>query len=307
MADHKRQHYVPRCYFKPFSLEGDGVAINLYNISSAKAVQNVSVRGQCAKNYLYSSDLRLESALKKLEDEYAYILRLLQDHSYQPSQDDLFFLRGFAYMQHARTEMAIRRMREQHEGLHTAVFEGKPGTPPDRDLSDRALMLDSMRAYMGTRHLIEDLKVCILRNQTQHDFITSDDPSVFTSRFYVQKLRRRNFGLASSGAQFFLPLTPRLLLICYDSSVYTVPGKIGCWVTITKPSDVIALNELQYLKAAENIYFADWGCGDHVMKMFDAVSARRPESWCEYTVLVPNGFTEQGEHYRRATEEKRRG
>lgn len=304
MPNHKRQHYVPRCYLRPFSLDDAGAAINLYNIPRSRAVQNASVKGQCAKDYLYGVNRGLERALQAFEGEYARVLRVLRDETQQPNQKDLAYLRGFAFLQYARTDMAIKRMRMLQEGMHNTIYEGRSVTPPDLDLSDRTMMRDSMRQYSGLRRYIEDLKICIIKNQTQSDFITSDDPSIFTSRFYTQWLRKQNYGLASSGALIFLPLTPRQVLMCYDGNVYTVPDKRGCWVSITRQADVLALNEVQYLKAAENIYFSRWDDRDRVEREFYEVSPRRPTSWWKFTVLVPDGFVEKGERYRRATKDE---
>jgi hypothetical protein len=305
MPGHKRQHYVPRCYLKPFSVEAAGAAINLHNISSSRAVRNAPVKGQCAKDYLYGHDIGLERALQRFEGEYARVLRVLEGSMEQLAAADLDLLRAFAYLQYSRTDMAMRRMRIMQEGMHNALYEGRPITPPDLDLSDRAMMRRSVRAYTDLRKFIEDLKVCIVKNETHHDFITSDDPSIFTSRFYVQRLRDISFGIASSGALFFLPLTPRLLLMCYDGNVYTVPEKRGCYASIISEADAFALNELQYLKAAENIYFSRWDDRNRVEQEFRRVSPQRLQSWCRLTVLVPDGFSERGEHYRRATDEER--
>jgi len=85
------------------------------------------------------------------------------------------------------------------------------------------MMLRSMRTYFDRREYIEDLKISIVKNETHPDFVTSDDPSIFTSRFHFQKLRQPNFGIGSSGALFFLPMTPTLLLMCHDGDVYTIP------------------------------------------------------------------------------------
>jgi hypothetical protein len=42
MASHKNQHFVPRCYLKPFSLDGKGFAINLYgNYMDSKAMKDM--------------------------------------------------------------------------------------------------------------------------------------------------------------------------------------------------------------------------------------------------------------------------
>lgn len=307
MPDYKRQHYVPRCYLKPFTLDDAGAAINLYNIPRSRAVQNAPAKGQCAKNYLYGHDLELERVLQLFEGEYARIIRVLQEATKQPTMQDLAALRDFAYLQYARTDMAIKRMRIMQEGMmHNVIFEGRPVTPSDLDLSDRAMMLTSLQLYVDIREYIEDLKNCVIKNETRFDFVTSDDPSIFTSRFHIQKLGVNSFGMVSSGALFFMPLTPRLLLMCYDGSVYTIPNKKSCYTSITSKGDVSALNELQYLKAAENIYFSRWDDRDRVEREFHEVSPRRPQSWCNFSVWVPDGSTEEGDRYRRATEKETR-
>ena len=306
MPGHKRQHYVPRCYLKPFSLDGGGVAINLYNIPLAQAVRNAPVKGQCARDYLYGVDPGLERALQNFEGEYARIIRELQGSTGRLTENDLSMLRSFAYLQYARTEMAMRRARMMHEGMQNAIYEGRPVTAPDLDMSDRTMMLHSMRVYWEMREFVEDLKVCIVQNETRRNFFTSDDPSIFTSRYYVQRLGTRVFGLASSGALIFMPITSRLLLMCYDGDVYTIPDKRGHYVSITSQADVLALNELQYLKAAENLYFSLWDDRDRVDREFLEISSQRPDSWCIFSVLVSDGFTDEGKRWRRATEEERK-
>jgi hypothetical protein len=303
MPDHKRQHYVPRCYLKPFSLDRAGAAINLYNIPRLQAARTAPVKGQCARDYLYGEDLRLERALQEIEGEYARILRAVEQGT--QTQVDLAVLRGFAYLQYSRTDMAMRRRRMAMEGMHDAIFEGRQVRREEIDVSDRTMMRDSMKTYLETREYVEDLKVCIVKNETGVDFVTSDDPSVFTSRYYVQRRGDNKFGLSSSGALFFLPLTPRLLLLCYDGLVYTIPDKNGAYVIITDQDDVFALNELQYLKAVSNIYFSNWGDRERIAREFCDVSARRPTTWYEVTTWVLDHVEGDVERYRCATEDER--
>ena len=40
-----------------------------------------------------------------------------------------------------------------------------------------------------------------------------------------------------------------------------------------------AINELQHIKAADNIYFKDWSTRDQVAAEQDLVKALRPELW----------------------------
>jgi hypothetical protein len=40
MPAQKNQHFVPKCLLKPFTLNGDGKAINVFNLARQQAIQN---------------------------------------------------------------------------------------------------------------------------------------------------------------------------------------------------------------------------------------------------------------------------
>ena len=99
MPDHKSQHFVPRCYFKAFSLSEEGAAINLFNIRSEKCVQNAPVKGQCARNYLYGENLKLEKSLQWYEGEYAGVISTLLSDPSSMSDGDIYNLRECMFLQ----------------------------------------------------------------------------------------------------------------------------------------------------------------------------------------------------------------
>ena len=171
MPDHKRQHYVPRCYLKPFSLNAADAAINVFNITNRRSIRNAPIKGQCARNYLYGEDLRLEHILQSFEGEYARSLRSVQNIRGEIAPRDIETMRGFSYLQYARTEMAMQRTKMLQEGLHNTIYNGRNVTPPDLDVSDRAVMLHSMLMYAKTRENIDDLKVCLIRNVSEVEFM----------------------------------------------------------------------------------------------------------------------------------------
>ncbi len=306
MPDHKNQHYVPRCHLKPFSLNGEGAAINVFNLPLCRPIQNAAVRGQCAKHYIYGTNLGLEKSLQDLEGQYANVVRVIKDAVRQPSAKELGLLRGFALLQYQRTDMAARRTRAMHEGLHKAIYDGRRvRNVPELDLSRRRMMLETLQMWARVHKVIDDLKICIINNGTPIDFVTSDDPSVMVSKFLAQREKTNNFGMQSSGVLFFLPLTPRHCLMCYDGDVYRVPEKQGCLLPITDAYDALAVNELQFLKAAESIYFSRWDDRNYIGKAIEAVSRRRPKRWSRFATFVPDGKTEFGERFRLATDGER--
>jgi hypothetical protein len=84
-----------------------------------------------------------------------------------------------------------------------------------------------------------------------------------------------------------LALSPRFLFIAYDGRVYTMADKHGETVTLDNVSDVRALNELQYLKASENIYFANWSDRELIAGEFEQAQPRRINAWSVVRVAVP--------------------
>ena len=303
MAKNKNQHFVPKCYLKPFTQINNGKFISLYNINKYKLIEKASIKNQCSRNYFYGEDLSLEGILSLVEGEYAKILARLQANS-SLQENDLFTLKRFALLQHMRTEHSIKRAQIQTEQLNSAVSNKKyiTGTP-QLDTSHRETMLSTMMLYSEVQGSIDDLKVCICLNTSKDNFVTSDDPSVFTNRFYLQKKKIKSFGLGSAGTCFFLPLTPRYLMICYDGGVYTIPNKKSAFIEVNK-KDVEALNELQFLKSSNNIYFSDWSNRHDVTIQFKKSEQKRPTSWCETQIFIKDKSYTNGERFIKSTEKE---
>jgi hypothetical protein len=46
-----------------------------------------------------------------------------------------------------------------------------------------------MRIFAEEMDIIDDLKLCLIRNRTSIPFVTSDDPAVMTNRWYLADYR----------------------------------------------------------------------------------------------------------------------
>jgi hypothetical protein len=162
--------------------------------------------------------------------------------------------------------------------MQDAIFTTRE-TKENLDLSEEEIIRMSLSTTVQTWHLSDDLKVCLLRNDTEHPFLTSDDPAIVTNRLHLQKLKAPTFGLMSSGLLFILPLTPRICALCYDGDVYSVENRNG-WALVKTSSDVAAINQHQYLKCGQNIYFPIWVKLTCLEKEFQSASGRRlAQSW----------------------------
>ena len=211
MASNKNQHFVPRCYLRPFSVNCDKKEINLYNIDRKKFIEGAPLKHQCSKNYFYGKDLNLEKALQFTEGAYSSVIRDVLKPGYHLTDDHRQFFRTFWLLQHLRTEAASRRSVEMSEGIKEFMGE----EAHKFRMSIRDAVLQAMHIFVEEMHIVDDLKICLLKNRGSIPFYTSDDPAVLTNWWYLEDRRTvgTSFGLNSAGDILLLPLSPKVL--CY--------------------------------------------------------------------------------------------
>lgn len=296
MPHNKNQHFVPRCLLRPFTLGGNGTAINVFNISRERPIWNAPVKSQCSRDYFYGHDGATESILASLEGEFAAILRRLQEHE-MPNDDEKNRLLLFALVQSRRTAATIDEMKLQQEDFKDKIFAGRQEQRHELDLSHDEIVAMSMRMSVDMLKYASDLKISILLNRTSTDFVISDNPSVLTNRLHLQRWNNRNFGLSNSGAIFSLPLSPYLSFIAYDRAAYTI-GNSSNFVEIKKDADVSALNELQVLSANENIYFSQRSASEAISELLRASHEERQKPTFRNTMLILHSENSDSKTYR---------
>lgn len=282
MASQKNQHFVPKCYFKPFSVGREGKAINIYNIKLKKVIENAPVKGQCSKNYFHGKDLSIENALVFLEGKYASAIRDISETKGISKERDSW-IRTFMCFQHHRTEYAVIKHRLAQVEMTALVSDD---ILYEYDMTDEEIIKYSLQMASDTTEIVNDLKFFILNNDTPRSFVASDDPSILSNRFYIQRLKNESFGMASSGIFLLMPISPKLAAVMYDGNVYTIPGKQGGKVTISTVRDIESVNVHQILSARENIYFSDLSEAIHIRSDVDKYEFRRPAKWHNLTQLV---------------------
>lgn len=292
MASNKNQHFVPKCYLKAFTEHGENAAINLLNLDRERCIVGAPVKNQCSGDYFYGQDAALEKAIQSVEGEYAAAVARIQLPGYALLDHDRDVLRIFMLMQHMRTEAASLRSLEMFGGMEDVIEpSGIPGFKP----SIKEAVQMAMRNFAQMFHIVDDLKVCLVRNRTARPFVSSDDPAVLANRWHMEDRRARGKspGLSSSGTVIFLPLTPRVLCIAYDGDVYSMPHERG-WTEANKERDVVAFNEQQFLNARANIYFREWDDRHWVLNSYQAIAGLRLPSRHRVTYAAYDG--ENGSH-----------
>lgn len=247
---------MPRCYLRPFAVSGADAAINLYNIDRQKLIQGAPLKHQCSGDYFYGRDQALEEGIQAVEIAYAEVLRNISKPGYVLSDDHRSVLRDFWLLQHLRTEAASKRSVEMNESMMCTT--GISDQYPDYRLEIREAVQIAMGAFAESMHIVDDLKICLIKNRTSVAFITSDDPAVLTNRWHLQTNRAKgmSFGPAAAGTLLLLPMTPRVLCLGYDGDVYSVANYQG-WAEIRRDQDAEAFNEHQFLNCRANVFLQD--------------------------------------------------
>ncbi len=274
MASNKNQHFVPRCYLRPFTIDGSSSAINLYNIDRQKFIERAALKHQCSGDYFYGKDPFLERAIKGIEDRYANSSRELLKPGYILTDEHRYVLRVFWLLQYLRTEAASQRSVEMTEAVQDVI--GQTGFSFRCEIREAVQM--AMKTFAVSMDSIADMKICLLRNRTGTPFVTSDDPAVLTNRWHLESTRAEghSFGLHSAGDILLLPVSPKILCIGFDGDVYSVPDRNG-WTDVRRDADVEAFNQRQFLNCRANVFVQDSANFKQVHESFLKAAPRRPE------------------------------
>lgn len=274
MATNKNQHFVPRCYLKAFSKDGEGLAINLFNIDRKRMIQNAPLKHQCSKDYFYGEDQQLENAIQFTEGTYGSIVKKVLSSGYKFTDDHKEFLRVFWLLQYLRTESASRRQVEMFEGMNITFG----GMPDEFVPSIKEAVLNSMHVFAKEIDIVNDLKACLIKNKSDVRFVTSDDPAIMANRWQQSDYRARGtgFGLRTAGLLALLPLSENVMFLAYDGDVYSVPNK-DCWAICKNNADARAFNQFQYFNCRANIFLRNVESESEVASSLDQALPHRPK------------------------------
>lgn len=256
----KNQHYVPQFYLRNFS--NDEKVFHLLNLSSGKNVDRARIKCQCSEDYFYGNDGLIEKNLGAVEEECSQWLK--QCLSWDDPKKELpviirCWLARFAAIQYMRTKKNIEFFSDSdklYSKLLSSLYERDygPDSIPDiykeKDYSNLP-GLSFIAAILNCGALI-DLTAVLLDNETDEDFVVSDNPVVFQNPL-IEKFAQQNCsGFCTRGLQIYYPLSPRRMVCLYDADAYKYEGRNI--IRISSKRDVESLNNLQFMNADKNVY-----------------------------------------------------
>src|SRR3989338_6178963 len=300
MVKHKKQHYVPKFYFRLFS--EDGHNIHIFNLRKAKIF--VGPFKNCAtEDYFYNKNTKLEENYSSLETKFSESIRkLLKNGLSSLTEKDYFFLLMFILFQHSRTKREKVLANELTKQFTDSVM--KPTFLASNIFKESGLSksaVDELKITYPADHLfvilnsllgvplIHDLIPLILQNKTKKDFIFSDAPVVFYNMLLKSEKEYGTIGLQNIGLQLFCPLNKDIMLMLYDSSVYEIATENI--LKITEDGDIDAINSLQFFNCEDNIFFANVKKKADILELHTKLTplSKSKQSFIIEKELIPDG------------------
>ena len=193
MTGHKSQHFVPQHYLRGFS--SDGGSVRLCHLKSGQIVPNASIKNQCCGHYFYGKDRRIEHALASMEGDDETVLKQVRDTLQLPNDSgDRAHLSLIALVLNGRTQKNVGQIAETVSAIKTEtarrmVERNLIEAPPDITIDDIRLKdTDNLAPKMAIESAIDhlclmsDLRMKLLLAPVDHEFVTSDHPTVITNQ-----------------------------------------------------------------------------------------------------------------------------
>jgi hypothetical protein len=271
MANKKNQHYIPKFYLRNFSYDGNNCEIGIFNIFNEKYVTRAKLKTQGSKNFFYGVDGEVENNLAKIESILAKLIKNIISNKTPPKKnsDEHFVLLLFVAITEARNPVRIEVFKKHFSQMEEKLKELSPDVEMDKffpELTHEEHIKLSFSSVDEVIHHINDLDFKILINKTSNPFITSDFPIVKYNQFLEQKKwKHSKSGYALVGLKIFIPLSPELTIVFFDSSIYKIGNKKDRTVVITKKEDIDQLNILQFVNCLSTIFFNKMITEDYIL------------------------------------------
>lgn len=274
----KKHHYVPQFYLKNFSSTDSKRLINCYSIKNNEFYRNVSIKNQACRQHFYDLDGKAETFLSEVESLFApTISRLISDPELIANYDTRQVVLYFLVLSHIRTTKFLAN----HEYIFSQMADYLGHVHPEyRDEIDAGLRPSpqtrgrlTISAVPDGVESISDLHVLTLLNDTERDFVTSDTPVNLYNQFLEEKkYLRSSRGMSLLGTMLFLPLTSKLMVFAYDSSVYDFNLENE---QITNRDDINSINKIQMLHSEQNIFYQSLYSEKWIKKYINIINCYR--------------------------------
>lgn len=254
-----KQHYVPRCYMKNFSIvKGSGKKkkqlIAFYQFDEKLLKENIPTESICYKKYFYGEDGKIEKEFATKETKWAEVLKdIVSTDTYNLDKKQENLIKEFAIFQYCRTLAMYNHgknmMSEFMENIISKDISHNEKNMRKEEISKKIenelRASDMINSCENLIEIIDDLNISLIKFNTEKKLITSDMPIIMINPFSPNQV-----GIAMVGIIILFPVAPDKLVMICDGKVYT-----NCknFMTICNEDDVINLNKYQMISAEERI------------------------------------------------------
>lgn len=253
----KNQHYVPQFYQRNFS--NDDKNIGAYVLEKSKYIPTAPIKTQSSGDYFYSDNMKIEKTLGSMEGMANKVIKkILEAPLERLSKEDEYTLYVFTMLQAGRTNFQIDLIKESanlfvRNTLKKIIELKREYGDADEvaDITDEIIDRVELKfnsvgmMALGTQaQLVNtciDLDYKIIINKTDKAFMTSDNPAVIYDVFMERM--KQIYALGSRGLMIYLPLSPHVAVLYYDSQCYKVGDRKKRYVIINSVKDIDELNK----------------------------------------------------------------
>ena len=273
------------------NFSGSSKYIDKCILSSGNILRKVPTKSTGGRNYLYGKDGVIEDAFSKMESVWASIIRTIILKEQLPRdwvsiEEILYFIVASDYRTWAHAQeilepfsvlyQTIARMHKAHGRLEV----------PD-ELISRIRAEDPIPnryAFKYVPHTVDccrDLELVLVKNISEMPFITSDNPVAKYNQLFMEREYYRPYGYGHWGIQIFVPISPKLCLVLFDSCAYRVRHIHNGKIVLNDPKAIQAINSLVVAYSDKEIYFSGNTSDRTVQKL---IKCRDPNAMCSPVV-----------------------
>ena len=231
MAEKKNHHIIPQSYQRLFS--NDGKNIGIYVIKKNLIINQSPIKSTMSKDYFYSKDPKIEDSLSEIEGLFMLAFHKLENnHDYSLHEVERLNILAYVMIQLGRTTYMSKKLSDDVNEMSLEIFKrctGAEQIDPHLEFRFDEPPLFSLSVYSDMITDMADLsfKLVCIDSKCDSYFITSDCPA-FTINPYFEYLGYAGvYILGYKGVCLMMPLTPKLMILFYDSNIYKVGNRKG--------------------------------------------------------------------------------
>lgn len=198
----RRQHYIPQYFFRNFAISGD--SLNVFHFSNGMS-NSIKIENIAKEDFFYGADtpaFEFEQGLSKFESMHSAIIKkIINSYSLNYlNKDDNTLLRVFTLFQESRTKSSkmfsiyFTKSQTANGKIDITIFkkirrnEGREMGHPYRTAFGRI-----MQAPILSYESISDLKIALIINTTNNNFICGDAPTVRFNQLKIENERMESY------------------------------------------------------------------------------------------------------------------